>query len=133
MKPEIHPKYYPQARVNCACGNSFTVGATTAEINTEVCSKCHPFFTGEQRIVDTAGQVERFMRRLVAGEEQRTTEQIKRDKRKEAEQAAKRERRGLTPLAARRAAAKTKPLPEEPPPENVGGAAGAKNQAAAKS
>lgn len=64
MKEGIHPKYYPQATVICACGNTWTTGATKEEIRTDVCSACHPFFTGEQRIVDTAGQVERFMRRL---------------------------------------------------------------------
>ena len=64
MKDKIHPKYYPEAIVTCACGNSWTTGATQEVIRTDVCSACHPFFTGEQRIVDTAGQVERFMRRL---------------------------------------------------------------------
>src|SRR5512138_2389514 len=64
MKEKIHPKYYPEARVVCACGNSWTTGATVPEIRTDVCSACHPFFTGEQRIVDTAGQVDRFMKRL---------------------------------------------------------------------
>jgi large subunit ribosomal protein L31 len=64
MKEGIHPDYYPEATVNCACGNSWVTGATQEVIRTDVCSACHPFFTGEQRIVDTAGQVERFMRRL---------------------------------------------------------------------
>jgi large subunit ribosomal protein L31 len=64
MKDKIHPKYYPEATVTCACGNTWTTGATQEVIRTDVCSACHPFFTGEQRIVDTAGQVERFMRRL---------------------------------------------------------------------
>ena len=64
MKDKIHPKYYPEATVTCACGNSWTTGATQEVIRTDVCSACHPFYTGEQRIVDTAGQVERFMRRL---------------------------------------------------------------------
>jgi len=64
MKKDIHPRYYPEARVICSCGNTFTVGSTQELIRTDVCSACHPFFTGEQRIVDTAGQVERFMRRL---------------------------------------------------------------------
>jgi large subunit ribosomal protein L31 len=64
MKEKIHPKYYTEATVNCACGNSWTTGATQEVIRTDVCSACHPFYTGEQRIVDTAGQVERFMRRL---------------------------------------------------------------------
>ena len=64
MKDNIHPKYYPEAKVICACGNAWTTGATQEEIRTDICSACHPFYTGEQRIVDTAGQVERFMRRL---------------------------------------------------------------------
>ena len=64
MREDIHPKYYPEATVMCACGNSWTTGATQEVIRTDVCSACHPFYTGEQRIVDTAGQVERFMRRL---------------------------------------------------------------------
>ncbi len=64
MKAKIHPKYYPDARVICACGNTFTVGATVAELKIDICSQCHPFYTGEQRIVDTAGQVDRFMKRL---------------------------------------------------------------------
>jgi large subunit ribosomal protein L31 len=64
MKAKIHPKYYVDARVVCACGNTWTTGATVKEIRVDVCSACHPFFTGEQRIVDTAGQVDRFMKRL---------------------------------------------------------------------
>lgn len=64
MKTGIHPTYYPDARVICSCGNTWTTGSTQKEIRTDVCSKCHPFFTGEQRIVDTAGQVDRFMKRL---------------------------------------------------------------------
>jgi large subunit ribosomal protein L31 len=64
MREKIHPKWYPEARVTCACGNTWTVGATVEQIRTDVCSKCHPFFTGEQRIVDTEGQVERFVKRL---------------------------------------------------------------------
>jgi large subunit ribosomal protein L31 len=64
MKEEIHPKWYPNAEVACSCGATFTVGATRETIRTDVCSACHPFFTGEQRIVDSEGQVQRFMRRL---------------------------------------------------------------------
>ena len=65
MKKDIHPKYYPQATVVCACGNTWVTGSTREEIRTDVCSNCHPFFTGQmQRLVDAAGQVERFMRRL---------------------------------------------------------------------
>jgi len=64
MKEDIHPEFYPEAQVICACGNTWTVGSTVPVLRTDVCSKCHPFFTGEQRIVDAAGQVERFMRKL---------------------------------------------------------------------
>ncbi len=63
MKPNIHPKYQ-EAVVTCACGNTWTTRSTKPQLRTDVCSACHPFFTGEQRIVDTAGQVERFMRRM---------------------------------------------------------------------
>jgi len=69
MREKIHPKYYPEATVTCSCGNSFKVGSTQETIRTDVCSVCHPFFTGEQRIVDTAGQVERFIKRLERREE----------------------------------------------------------------
>ncbi len=63
-KQGIHPKYFPEAQVICACGYTFTVGSTQQTIRTDVCSQCHPFYTGEQRIVDTAGRVDRFMARL---------------------------------------------------------------------
>jgi len=63
MKDKIHPKYYDNAKVTCLCGNTFTIGSTTAEIRVEVCGKCHPFYTGEQRIVDSMGRVERFKKR----------------------------------------------------------------------
>jgi large subunit ribosomal protein L31 len=64
MKANIHPTWYPAAVVTCACGNTWTTGATVPTIKTDICSNCHPFFTGEQRIVDTEGQVDRFMKRL---------------------------------------------------------------------
>lgn len=63
MKEKIHPKYYSDAEAICSCGNVFTTGSTKKTIKVELCSKCHPFFTGEQKIVDTAGRVERFKRR----------------------------------------------------------------------
>ncbi len=63
MKDKIHPKFYTDAKVVCACGNSFTVGATKKLMKVELCSQCHPFFTGERKMVDTAGRVERFKRR----------------------------------------------------------------------
>jgi len=66
MKKDIHPTYYTEAQVICACGNTWTTGSTRKVIHTDVCSKCHPFFTGEQRIVDTEGQVDRFYKKLEA-------------------------------------------------------------------
>lgn len=63
MKEKIHPKYYPDAKVSCACGNSFATGSTKQLTKVEICSKCHPFYTGKHHIVDTAGRVERFKRR----------------------------------------------------------------------
>ncbi len=62
MKAEIHPEYV-DATITCGCGNSWQTRATKPDIRIEICSTCHPFFTGEQRIVDTAGRVERFRRR----------------------------------------------------------------------
>ena len=67
MKTEIHPQYHTDAKVTCACGNTWTTGSTAEEIRVELCSKCHPFYTGEQRIVDTEGRVERLMRRFNLG------------------------------------------------------------------
>ncbi|MBX3279767.1 MAG: 50S ribosomal protein L31 [Acidobacteria bacterium] len=62
MKPNIHPKYV-EAKVICACGETFTTRSTKNEIHVEICSVCHPFFTGKQKLIDTAGRVERFQRK----------------------------------------------------------------------
>jgi large subunit ribosomal protein L31 len=67
MKTEIHPDYHADTQVTCACGNTWTTGSTSASITVELCSNCHPFYTGEQRIVDTEGRVERLMRRFNLG------------------------------------------------------------------
>ena len=67
MKPGIHPTYQAATAI-CACGNTFETRSTRATIRTDICGVCHPFYTGEQRIIDTAGQVERFMRRMEAGQ-----------------------------------------------------------------
>lgn len=67
MKKDIHPDFYPDATVTCSCGNTWKTGSTQKEIRTEVCSKCHPFFTGEQaRLIDIEGQVDRFYKKLQA-------------------------------------------------------------------
>ena len=69
MKKDIHPKYYPDAQVRCACGNVFTVGSTKEFIEVEICSSCHPFYTGKEKIMDTMGQVQKFKKRLAKKEE----------------------------------------------------------------
>lgn len=79
MKEGIHPKFYPEAKAACSCGNSWVVGATTPAVRTDVCHACHPFFTGEQRIVDTEGQVDRFYQRLERREQIQSDLQAGRD------------------------------------------------------
>lgn len=64
MKPEIHPRYYAEAVAICSCGATYTTGSTKPELRVEICNQCHPFFTGEQRIIDTEGRVERLKRRF---------------------------------------------------------------------
>jgi large subunit ribosomal protein L31 len=66
VKDKIHPKWFPEARVHCACGSTFTTGSTLKEINVEICSACHPLFTGQQKFVDTAGRVDKFNQRIAA-------------------------------------------------------------------
>lgn len=63
MKANLHPQWYSEAKVSCACGNTFTTGSSLPEIRVEICSNCHPFFTGQQKFIDTLGQVERFKKR----------------------------------------------------------------------
>jgi large subunit ribosomal protein L31 len=69
VKTQIHPKWYPEARVHCACGNSFVTGSTLPEISVEICAACHPLFTGQQKLVDTAGRVDRFNQRSAAAKQ----------------------------------------------------------------
>lgn len=64
MKQGIHPEYYQDAVVKCACGNTFTTGSTKKELKVEICSKCHPFYTGKQKIVDVGGRVDKFMKKF---------------------------------------------------------------------
>ena len=63
MKAEIHPKYNLEAKVTCVCGNTFTTGSTMNEINTDICSACHPFFSGKQKMMDMEGRVEKFKKK----------------------------------------------------------------------
>ena len=64
MKKDIHPTYYPAATISCACGNTTTVGSTKERLGVEICSHCHPFYTGGAKLVDTAGRVEKYKQRL---------------------------------------------------------------------
>lgn len=64
MKANLHPTWYPEAKVTCACGNTFITGSTLPEIRVQICSSCHPYFTGAQKFVDTLGQVDRFVKKV---------------------------------------------------------------------
>ncbi|HMQ01514.1 MAG TPA: 50S ribosomal protein L31 [Candidatus Doudnabacteria bacterium] len=68
MKVQIHPTYHTDVKVTCSCGNSFKTGSTIEAIQTELCSECHPFYTGKQKILDTTGNVDRFKKRREAAE-----------------------------------------------------------------
>lgn len=82
MKKDLHPTYYPDAKVTCSCGNTWTTGSTKKEIYTEVCSKCHPFFTGQMaRLLDKEGQLDRFYRRLQARQEYVDQKKVAQDSR----------------------------------------------------
>ncbi len=69
MKKNIHPKYYPKAKVRCSCGNTFEVGSTKEDIKVEICSACHPFYTGKEKIIDTKGMVERYKKRAAKSQQ----------------------------------------------------------------
>ena len=64
MRKDIHPPYFPKAQIKCACGHTFTIGSTKEKIEVEICSNCHPLYTGKMKLVDTAGRVDRFQARL---------------------------------------------------------------------
>jgi len=89
MKKDIHPKYYANARATCACGNTFATGSTKPELRVEVCYKCHPVYTGEERLIDTKGQIDKFNRKQKWAkarlEEKRQKEEAKMLKEKERE------------------------------------------------
>jgi len=98
MRADIHPTYFEDARVTCSCGNSWITGSTKQEIQVNICSQCHPFYTGEQRIVDTVGRVERFVKRLEARQSVSARQEIEAKVRKESEDAARKARaRGDNP------------------------------------
>ena len=66
MKKDIHPKYNNKSEISCACGATFQVGSTMDKINVEICSQCHPFYTGNEKVLDTAGRVDRFKKRAAS-------------------------------------------------------------------
>lgn len=95
MKTDIHPQYNEKIKVACSCGNSFTTGSTLPEINIEICSECHPFYTGKQKLVDTAKRVDKFQAKLEKSKEVAKTRKGKKVKaaraRKKKEEAAEKE------------------------------------------
>ncbi len=89
MKKEIHPTYFADAKVVCACGNTFTTGSTKKELHVEICSNCHPFYTGKQKLVDTARRVEKFRARITKAKKQIVSKKEKFAKKKAKKEAAK--------------------------------------------
>ena len=86
MKKDIHPKYFPKAKITCACGHSFSFGDTKESMKVDICSHCHPFYTGSQQLIDTAGRVERFKARqskasstVRTKKEKKTTKKVKKE------------------------------------------------------
>ena len=82
MKQGIHPQYFDKCQVNCACGNKFTTGSTLEKIDVEVCSKCHPFFTGQQKFVDIKGRIDKFNEKVGQGKKYATAKAAKREVKK---------------------------------------------------
>ncbi len=82
MKQGIHPKYYDTAKVRCACGNEFITGSTMPEIKVEICSNCHPFYTGKEKMIDTRGRLEKFKKRLEKSQQKSGKRIVKRNKKK---------------------------------------------------
>jgi len=106
MKKEIHPQYFTNAVITCACGNAFTTGSTMQEIHVDVCSACHPFYTGKQKLVDTAGRIERFRLRV---EKKDDAAKVRKGRKVKKEKAAIRKKE--------KAEAETETLQDEPKPE----------------
>lgn len=104
MQKEIHPKYNPNVKVKCSCGADFEVGSTVDQIKVEICSNCHPLYTGNKRMVDTAGRVDRFQARL------KKSEDMKKQADERTKKANERET-GVEPKKAEARSSKTKPEP----------------------
>lgn len=93
MKANIHPQYFEEAQVICVCGNRFTVGSTKDTIHIELCNKCHPFYTGETKFVDSASRIDKFTQRQTAGQQYKVTKakKVEEKKRKDNEPKSLRE------------------------------------------
>ncbi len=85
MKAKIHPQYYPACQVTCACGNNFTTGSTLPEIKVDICSQCHPFFTGKMKFIDTMGRVEKFSQQFKAAQAKKFIKKSDRKKKNQVE------------------------------------------------
>lgn len=85
MKEKIHPTWHTESAVHCACGNTFTTGSTIKSISIEVCSACHPLFTGQQKFLDTAGRVDKFNQRMAAAEQKKAEAGERKRKKAESE------------------------------------------------
>lgn len=77
MKKDIHPKYYPKAKITCACGEKFPLGSTREKIEIEICSNCHPLYTGKQKFIDTAGRLERFKKIMAQSKKIKESKKVK--------------------------------------------------------
>ena len=88
MKEKIHPTWHNEAAVHCACGNTFTTGSTVKSIGVEVCSACHPLFTGQQKFLDTAGRVDKFNQRMAAADKKKAEADERKRKKAEADAVA---------------------------------------------
>ena len=95
MKKDIHPKYHAEAKVTCACGNSFIIGSTREEIAIEICSACHPFYTGKQKLVDAAKRVDKFNKKIEAKSTNVVKKTVKKEKQKALKAAKKSESEGI--------------------------------------
>lgn len=95
MKKEIHPKYFDKAKVVCACGNTFPVGSTQEEIHVEICSACHPFYTGKQKLLDSARRVEKFQKKTEGKAKTVVSKTEKKGKQKALKAAKKAESEGI--------------------------------------
>lgn len=98
MKQGVHPSWYPEAKVTCACGNSFITGSILPEIRVEICSSCHPLFTGQQKFVDTLGQVDRFIKKTEVSKAKQEERKRILEARKSKQEEVKKERPSLKDL-----------------------------------